>query len=94
MWILTPDALEDLEWIVAEGTRQFGAKQAARYELSLVEAFETLDAHPMMAPAHEVDGLHLRLFPCGRHHILYIVDIDDVVILRVLHARQNWQDLI
>jgi plasmid stabilization system protein ParE len=32
--------------------------------------------------------------PCGAHNILYVVDNEDVIVLRVLHGLQNWFDLL
>lgn len=93
-WILTPDAMDDLDQLAAEGAMQFGAAQSSRYVGELVSRFETLAIHPYMAAPHEVDGLQLRLLPSGRHHILYVIENEDVVILRILHALQNWPDLI
>ncbi len=28
--------------------------------------------------------------PCGAHNILYVVENEDVVVLRVLHGLQDW----
>jgi toxin ParE1/3/4 len=93
-WVLTPDAVEDIDHLCAEGQSLFGRAQAVRYETELVDRFDMLAAHPYIVPAHEVDGLELRLMPSGRHHILYVVENEDVIILRVLHALQNWLDTI
>lgn len=94
VWILTADAVTDLDQISMEGARRFGANQAAHYEIQLVSTFDLLAANPYMAAPHEVDGMQLRLMPSGRHHILYVIENEDVVLLRVLHALQNWQDLL
>lgn len=32
--------------------------------------------------------------PCGSHNVLYVVDNEDVIILRVLHGLQDWFDLL
>lgn len=93
-WILTPDAVADIDHLSVEGTQQFGHAQATRYTLDLIDRFDTLAAHPYLIAAHEVDGLQLRLMPSGRHHILYVIENEDVIILRILHALQNWPDLI
>ena len=94
VWVLTPEAMEDLDYIAAEGASEFGSLQSTNYVLSFIDRFDMLAIHPYMVAAQEVDGLQLRLLPSGRHHILYVVENEDVVILRILHALQNWPDLI
>ena len=94
MWVLTPRAVDDMEHLAAEGARLFGPVQALRYQSSLIDVFDTVAAHPYLVTPHFIDGMELRLMPCGRHHILYVVENEDVVILRVVHALQNWPDLI
>jgi toxin ParE1/3/4 len=93
-WRVAVEAEADLQIVMAEGIDRFGERQARAYLARVFNMFETLASHPHMAAPHEVDGLQLRLMPFGRHHILYLVDNEDVVILRVLHALQNWPDLI
>ncbi|MBE7733231.1 type II toxin-antitoxin system RelE/ParE family toxin [Devosia faecipullorum] len=93
-WILTPKAVDDLDHLAAEGVRLFGLVQSARYQSSIVDVFDTIAAHPLLVAPHLVDGMELRLMPCGRHHILYVIENEDVVILRIVHALQNWPDLL
>jgi toxin ParE1/3/4 len=49
---------------------------------------------PYLAPERQASQQMVRLMPCGSHHILYIVENEDVVILRVLHGLQNWFELL
>lgn len=59
--------------------------------------FETLAAHPNLASERQASQSLVRLMPCGSHNILYVVENEDVIVLRVLrvlHGLQNWFDLL
>ncbi|MFH6783095.1 MULTISPECIES: type II toxin-antitoxin system RelE/ParE family toxin [Methylobacterium] len=36
----------------------------------------------------------VRLHPYGAHLIVYAVERDDILIVRVLHGRQDWESLL
>lgn len=52
--------------------------------------FDTLAIHPTLAPERQAMYGMVRLMPIGAHNILYVVEAEDVIILRVLHGLQNW----
>ena len=93
-WILTANALADIDRISAEGARQFGFRQSERYELQLVDMLDTLADNPRLAAERPASRGVVRVMPVGAHNILYVVENEDVVILRVLHGLQNWFDLV
>lgn len=55
---------------------------------------DTLAEHPYMAAERRASQSLVRLMPCGSHNILYIVENEDVIVLRVLHGLQNWFELL
>lgn len=89
-WILTADSIADIDHIAAEGAKQFGFAQSELYELQLVDMFDMLAANPYMAVERHSAAGSIRLMPIGAHNILYVVEAEDVIILRVLHGLQNW----
>lgn len=93
-WILTSAALDDLDRMAAEGAVRFGFVQSEVYEQEMVATFERLAGMPYLAAERAAANSVVRLMPCGAHNILYIVENEDVVILRVLHGLQNWFDLL
>ncbi len=93
-WILTSSAIGDLDGISAEGAVQFGYVQSEFYERRLVEMLDTLASNPYLAVERQASLGPVRLMPCGSHNILYVIENEDVVILRVLHGLQNWFDLL
>lgn len=84
----------DLEWIAIAGIDQFGTRQSRNYIAKIVDMFDTLARNPMLGMERSSSRGAVRLMPCGRHHIIYRLENDDVVILRVVHALQNWPDLV
>jgi toxin ParE1/3/4 len=92
-WLTTEQADEDLARLAEDGTVQFGLRRTLAYLADLRTAFELLAAHPRMA--RERDGLppHARLHPFRAHNIIYSIKGDDILILRVLGHRQDWQHL-
>lgn len=90
VWILTAESIADIDHIAEEGAKQFGFVQSEVYELQLVDMFDTLAANPYMAAERHSAAGSIRLMPIGAHNILYVVEAEDVIILRVLHGLQNW----
>lgn len=93
-WILTIDAISDLDRVAAEGALRFGYTQSEVYEQEIVAMLDTLADHPHMASERQASQSLVRLMPCGSHNILYIVENEDVIVLRVLHGLQNWFELL
>ena len=54
----------------------------------LEDLFDLLAMYPYMA--HEESGLTVPL-RVHRHHVCYVVENEDVEILRVLHTRSDWR---
>ena len=93
-WILTIDAVADLDRMAAEGALRFGYSQSEVYELEIVAMLDTLAVHPYLTSERQASQSFVRLMPCGSHNILYVVENEDVIVLRVLHGLQNWFDLL
>lgn len=80
--------------MAADGAIRFGFAQSEVYEQEMVAALDRLAAMPYLAAERQASGGSVRLMPCGSHSILYIVENEDVIVLRVLHGLQNWFDLL
>ena len=93
-WILTDMAVADLDHMAADGAIRFGFVQSEVYEQDMVAALDRLAALPYLAAERQASQGSVRLMPCGAHNILYVVENEDVIILRVLHGLQNWFDLL
>lgn len=68
--------------------------RAAPYLGRLEAKFVTLAASPLIGAARIPQRQELRVFPAESHVILYRPLEDGIEIVRVLHARQNWQAIL
>lgn len=73
-----------------EGAADFGIPQAESYHAKLERTFQLLAENPRMARERLEISPPVRVHPCGVHVIIYIVESDDVFIIRVRHQREDW----
>jgi len=91
-YVLTEEAEEDVIHILAESGKQFGTRQAHRYYTGLMECFSFLSDNPRAARERAELSPPVRAHPYGSHIVIYKTDDEDIVILAVRHARENWQE--
>ncbi|AOO80098.1 type II toxin-antitoxin system RelE/ParE family toxin [Bosea vaviloviae] len=87
----TPRADQDLVGIYLEGVGQFGQRQAEIYAANLSSCFELLASQPLMARERTEIQPPVRVHAHGSHIIVYAVDEEDILIMRVLHGRRDWE---
>jgi toxin ParE1/3/4 len=87
----TRKADDDIIAIYIRGMREFGAAQAERYHEGLLRTFEILADNPTLAREHKDLSPSVRLHPYGSHLIIYILRDAEILIVRVLHGRQDWE---
>ncbi|KQT52690.1 hypothetical protein ASG43_19780 [Aureimonas sp. Leaf454] len=74
--------------------RDFEPRQADRYLRGFEATFERIASQPRMARERLEFQPPIRLLPHGAHLIVDLIQPDDdVLIVRVLHSRQDWQTL-
>ena len=88
---LTAAAEEDLLSIFLDGAAHFGDAQAARYHAGLGKAFDLIALNPEMARERRELKPPVRIHPHGSHLIVYLVDAEGVLIVRVRHGHEDWQ---
>lgn len=86
----TRKADEDIFSLYEHGVLEYGQPSAEIYVAALRAMFELLAANPYIARERHEARPPVRLYPHRAHHIIYVVDDEDVLILRVLHGRQDW----
>ena len=91
---LAPAAATDLEDIWRYTARNWSVEQADRYTDALEAAFDTLLAMPEIARERREFDPPVRVHPSAQHVIVYRIEADHLVILRVLGGRQNWHALL
>jgi toxin ParE1/3/4 len=86
----TLEAERDIYRLFELGVRDYGFAAADRYATDLREALHGLSANPYMVRERHETGRPVRLYRFRAHHILYTIDNEDVLVLRVLSNRQDW----
>ena len=87
----TQEANEDIYAIYVQGVMQFGADQAANYINEIFDTFEVISKFPLIARERFEYVPAYRVHPHNVHSIFYLVEDDDVLIVRVLHASRDWR---
>ncbi|MGH7088411.1 MAG: type II toxin-antitoxin system RelE/ParE family toxin [Stellaceae bacterium] len=87
----TRQADADIIDIYLWGCHEFGQRQAEQYHNGLAATFDLIAAHPRMARERSEFNPPVRLHPYQSHLIVYMLDDDGVLIVRVLHGRQEWE---
>ena len=91
---LSPKAEADLEDIWVYTAERWSSQQADRYIDSLAATFDMLLAMPLIARERKELTPPVRLHPTGSYLILYRTAGADLLILRILGGRQDWQALL
>jgi len=91
---LTPAAQSDLEDIWLYTLQQWSIEQADRYSDILEDTFDRLLFMPEMARERPEFDPPVRIHPSAEHLIIYRIERDHLVILRVLGAGQDWQAIL
>jgi toxin ParE1/3/4 len=89
---LTGAAEEDVIRVYLESARLFGPLQADRYLEGLERAFDFIARHPMAARERQEISPPVRVHVHGAHIIVYLAEQGGVLILRVRHGAEDWQD--
>lgn len=88
---LTRAASDDLVAIYLYGLERFGPAQADGYHDGLEATFNFLGEYPRAAREREEIRSPVRIYPYKAHLIVYeLGPNDNVLILRVRHAREDW----
>ncbi len=91
---LSSAAQFDLFRIAFDGLDLFGARQVAKYETGLKHTLDVLAQYPRAAPERDEYSPPVRIHPFQAHVIVFrIEDNDDIFILRICHAREDWTRL-
>lgn len=89
----TRQADQDIIGLYGRGAEDFGLAQAERYVEGLFSCFLRLAANPHLARERSELDPPMRLHPYGSHLIAYTITDDAILIVRVLHGRQDWLKL-
>jgi toxin ParE1/3/4 len=91
---LTPAAQGNLEDIWLYTLERWSLQQADRYTDILEDTFDQLLFMPEMARERSEFDPPIRIHPSAEHLIVYRIEDDYLVILRVLGAGQDWHAIL
>src|SRR5690242_12797521 len=91
---LTPRAMRDAESILANSELTWGMKQSAAYQAAITKTLSLLRNHPRLG--HPRDDLlpGCRSINVEQHVIYYQPQDREIVVLRILHGRQDPSDKV
>ena len=90
----TAQADQDIIDIYLWGCREFGQPQAERYHAGLAAALDLIAENPRIARERHEFTPAVRLHPYQSHMIVYLLDDMGVLVVRVLHGRQDWESCL
>ena len=88
----TRKADEDIIGIYLHGVKNFGRVQAEKYHASLEKIFVLLSETPEMARERTEFKPPVRIHYHEMHVIVYVANDRNILILRVLSGRQDWEN--
>jgi toxin ParE1/3/4 len=86
---LSAMARRDLEAIRDAGVEEFGPDVAERHLLGFEHHFGLLRQHPFAGQSRPEFALGIRSLSHRPHRLLYRVDGDTVLVVRIIHHRQD-----
>ncbi|WP_018867963.1 MULTISPECIES: type II toxin-antitoxin system RelE/ParE family toxin [unclassified Thioalkalivibrio] len=90
-YALTCKAEDDVIEIFRSSVEQFGLQQAEHYHSLLAATFEFLAENPRAARERKEISPPVRVHPVGAHIVLYQLEGDEILIIRIRHAHEDWE---
>ncbi|MFT9089926.1 MAG: type II toxin-antitoxin system RelE/ParE family toxin [Gluconacetobacter sp.] len=85
---------DDIVAAYVQGVRDFGVEHAERYHARLAATFDLIARHPEMAPERTAFEPPVRIHRHQAHHIIYLIDDEGVLIVRLLPRYRDWEALV
>ena len=85
-------ARADLVHIFDYGRKEFGELIASNYLRKIQHILSLIEHQPQMAPLHPELGEAMRLHPVGSHVVVYEIEDQQIVVIRILRGEQNWSE--
>jgi toxin ParE1/3/4 len=82
---------QDIIALYVRGVADFGVDQAERCHQGLIALFDLLAENPLIARERTEFHPTVRLYAYQAHMIAYVEHHPGILIVRVLHGRQDWE---
>ena len=87
-------AIADLDAMYWQGVALWGGRQARVYLEALESLFELLAEQPEIARQRGEFDPPVRIYPFRSHVVIYRADTAELDILRVVHGKTNWLEVL
>lgn len=87
---LTKRASSEFDQIYLRGVRDFGYDVADKYAVGLLKTFTFLGDFPIAARERREINPPVRVHPFRSHLIIYRVESEEAVIVRIAHGHEDW----
>lgn len=87
---LTKRASYEFDQIYLRGVRDFSYDVADKYAVGLLKTFAFLSDFPMAARERRETDPPVRVHPFRSHLIIYRMEGDEAVIVRIAHGHEDW----
>ncbi len=91
---LTPRAIADLEEIWLYTAETWSIAKADRYTDSFAQSFDTILTMPEIARERLEFSPPVRIHPSGQHHVVYRIEADYLLVIRILGGGQDWAAIL
>ncbi|WP_096350673.1 type II toxin-antitoxin system RelE/ParE family toxin [Variibacter gotjawalensis] len=91
LYVLSPRARDDLRAIWKFTAERWSVDQAERYTRQIQQAIETVSADPAAGRSCDLIRAGYRKFPAGSNVIFFRETPDAIDIVRILHARMDFE---
>lgn len=91
---ITAQAWRDIASINQTSLEQFGAAQAAKYVTGLLNLLDLIASKPHLARVRRGFARPYRAHRHGSHVVFYRIEEDRVIVSRILHGKQNWNEYL
>ncbi len=88
-WRLSSDARRDLRGIARYTKKRWGKEQVDRYNMVLDATFDRLVEYPESGRERPSLRAGMRIMPVERHLVVYRVEPQGVLIMRVVHQSMD-----
>jgi len=93
-WRTTASADADIVDIEAYGALTVGRRRAEGYVDDLFVMLDLIASNPHLGRERDELPSRPRLHTFRAHHILYLIEGGDILVLRILGHRQDWLNLL
>jgi toxin ParE1/3/4 len=88
----TKAADADIVHMMIEGIERFGLSQADAYADGLKAACRAIEDNPAVVRLREEHTPPVRIYRYRSHMIVYAIDDEGVLVIRVRHGREDWSN--